>query len=177
MEDFSVRDLRLLGSSLQVWFLCRFENEARRPRSLDEKMKMVVLSLRQWRRGAMKVAVAGACSMRTRKAIDETYYRQYCGGDEAAQPVPPHCPRRGRGPPWGQASAEIHEAEPFQMRDMWTMDEFHNVVASPEEQAQGSRAGATEASAMDDDEDDEEEDTFEDVEDDGEEEDTDDNMG
>ncbi|KOM54727.1 hypothetical protein LR48_Vigan10g061900 [Vigna angularis] len=120
-------------------------------------------------------------------------------------------PRRGRGPPRGQASVEIHEAEPFQMRDMylslinaqmqsihrgkvataeminwmydappahrWTMDEFHNVVAWPEEQAQGSRAGAAEASAMDDDEDDEEEDAFEDAEDDEEEEDTDDNMG
>ncbi|KOM37631.1 hypothetical protein LR48_Vigan03g101300 [Vigna angularis] len=46
---YSVRDLRLLGS-LQVWFLCRFENEARRPRSLDEMMKMVAQSLRQWRR-------------------------------------------------------------------------------------------------------------------------------
>ncbi|KOM37840.1 hypothetical protein LR48_Vigan03g122200 [Vigna angularis] len=114
---------------------------------------------------------------RPRKAIDEAYYRQYYGGDEAAQPVPPRCPRRGRGPPRGHASVEIHEAEPFQMRDMWTMDEFHNVVAWPEEQAQGSRAGAAEASAMDDDEDDEEEDAFEDAEDDGEEEDTNDNMG
>ncbi|KOM26067.1 hypothetical protein LR48_Vigan221s002900 [Vigna angularis] len=26
---------------------------------------------------------------RPRKAIDEAYYRQYCGGEEAAQPVPP----------------------------------------------------------------------------------------
>ncbi|KOM47958.1 hypothetical protein LR48_Vigan07g166200 [Vigna angularis] len=30
---------------------------------------------------------------RPRKAIDEAYYRQYCGGDEAAQPVPPRRPR------------------------------------------------------------------------------------
>ncbi|KOM24985.1 hypothetical protein LR48_Vigan38s000100 [Vigna angularis] len=53
----------------------------------------------------------------------------------------------------------------------WTMDEFHNVVAWPEEQAQGSRVGAARASAMDD------EDAFEDAEDDEEEEDSDDNMG
>ncbi|KOM49713.1 hypothetical protein LR48_Vigan08g054000 [Vigna angularis] len=56
---------------------------------------------------------------RPRKAIDEAYYRQHCGGDEAAQPVPPRHPRRGRGPPQGQASVEIHEAEAFQMRDMY----------------------------------------------------------
>ncbi|KOM27043.1 hypothetical protein LR48_Vigan377s000300 [Vigna angularis] len=36
---------------------------------------------------------------RPRKAIDEAYYRQYCGGDEAAQPVPPHQPPRRRRPP------------------------------------------------------------------------------
>ncbi|KOM54852.1 hypothetical protein LR48_Vigan10g074400, partial [Vigna angularis] len=35
---------------------------------------------------------------RPRKAIDEAYYRQYCGGEEAAQPVPPRHPHRGRGP-------------------------------------------------------------------------------
>ncbi|KOM41131.1 hypothetical protein LR48_Vigan04g132900, partial [Vigna angularis] len=34
-----------------------------------------------------------------RKAIDEAYYRQYCGGDEATQPIPPRRPRRARGPP------------------------------------------------------------------------------
>ncbi|KOM48067.1 hypothetical protein LR48_Vigan07g177100 [Vigna angularis] len=56
----------------------------------------------------------------------------------------------------------------------WTMDEFHNVVAWPEEQAQGSRAGAAGASTMDDEDNDDE---FEDAEDDGEEEDSDDNMG
>ncbi|KOM57525.1 hypothetical protein LR48_Vigan11g055800 [Vigna angularis] len=54
----------------------------------------------------------------------------------------------------------------------WTMDEFHNVVAWPEENVQGSRAGAAEASAMDDDEDD---DASEDAEDNEEEEDTNDN--
>ncbi|KOM51932.1 hypothetical protein LR48_Vigan09g059100 [Vigna angularis] len=145
---------------------------------------------------------------RPRKAVDEAYYKQYCGGDEAAQPVPPRRPRRGRGPPKGQASAEPQEAEPFQMRDMymslldtrmqsiqrgqvattemiigmydttpthrWTMDEFHNVVAWPEEQGQGSRVGTTEASAMDDEDD---EKAFEDAEDDEEEEDLDDIMG
>ncbi|KOM43230.1 hypothetical protein LR48_Vigan05g083400 [Vigna angularis] len=60
----------------------------------------------------------------------------------------------------------------------WTMEEFHNVVAWPEEQAQGDRAGAAEASAMEMDQgdaDDDEDDTFEDVEDEEEEEDTDDN--
>ncbi|KOM51867.1 hypothetical protein LR48_Vigan09g052600 [Vigna angularis] len=56
----------------------------------------------------------------------------------------------------------------------WTMDEFHNVVAWPEEQAQGNRAEPAEASAMNDEDD---EDVFEDVEDDEEEEDSDDNMG
>ncbi|KOM27151.1 hypothetical protein LR48_Vigan404s000200 [Vigna angularis] len=113
---------------------------------------------------------------RPRKAIDEAYYRQYCGSDEAAQPVPPRCPRRGRGPPQGQvATAEriigLYDTPPAHK---WTMDEFHSVVAWPEEQAQGSRAGAAEASAM---EDDDNEDAFEDVEDDEEEEDTNDNMG
>ncbi|KOM43504.1 hypothetical protein LR48_Vigan05g110800 [Vigna angularis] len=126
---------------------------------------------------------------RPRKAIDEAYYRQYCGNDESAQPVSPRHPRRGRGPPQGQAPAEPHEAEPFQMRDMymslmdarmqslhrgWSMDEFNNVVAWLEEQTQGSGVGAAGASAIDDDD---EEDSFEDVEDDEEEEDSDDSMG
>ncbi|KOM25841.1 hypothetical protein LR48_Vigan197s001000 [Vigna angularis] len=56
---------------------------------------------------------------RLRKAIDEAYYKQYCGGDEAAQPVPPRHPRRARGPPQGQASVEPQEVEPFQMRNMY----------------------------------------------------------
>ncbi|KOM57627.1 hypothetical protein LR48_Vigan11g066000 [Vigna angularis] len=56
---------------------------------------------------------------RPRKAIDEAYYRQYCGGEEATQPVPPRRPHRGRGPTQGQASIETHEVEPFQMRDMY----------------------------------------------------------
>ncbi|KOM52218.1 hypothetical protein LR48_Vigan09g087700 [Vigna angularis] len=137
-----------------------------------------------------------------------TVFQLLSEGDEAAQPVSPRRPRRGRGQPQGQASVEPHEAEPFQMRDMymsfidarmksihrgqvatteiiigiydtppahrWTMDEFHNVVAWPEEQAQGSRAGAAGASAMDYEDD---EDAFEDAEDDEEEEDLDDSMG
>ncbi|KOM55496.1 hypothetical protein LR48_Vigan10g138800 [Vigna angularis] len=145
---------------------------------------------------------------RPRKAIDEAYYRQYCGGDEAAQPVPPHRPR---GQAHSQASAETYEAEPFQMRDMymsllgaqlqsihrgqvattemivglydtppaqrWTMDEFHNIVAWPKEQALGDRAGAAEASAVEEDEDDADDDAFEDAEDEEEEEDTDDSTG
>ncbi|KOM55450.1 hypothetical protein LR48_Vigan10g134200 [Vigna angularis] len=56
---------------------------------------------------------------RPRKAIDEAYYRQYCGGEEAAQPVPSRRHRRERGQAQSQASAETHEAEPFQMRDMY----------------------------------------------------------
>ncbi|KOM43414.1 hypothetical protein LR48_Vigan05g101800 [Vigna angularis] len=99
---------------------------------------------------------------RPRKAIDEAYYRQYCGDDEATQPVPPRRPRRGRGAPQGHAR--------ILGSHRWTMDEFHNVVAWPEEQAQGSRAGAVEALAMDD------EDAFEDAEDDEEEDDSDDSM-
>ncbi|KOM28346.1 hypothetical protein LR48_Vigan529s000100 [Vigna angularis] len=56
---------------------------------------------------------------RPRKAIDEAYYRQYCGGEEAAQPVPPRRARRERGQAQSQTSAETHEAESFQMRDMY----------------------------------------------------------
>ncbi|KOM34589.1 hypothetical protein LR48_Vigan02g073900 [Vigna angularis] len=144
---------------------------------------------------------------RPRKAIDEAYYRQYCGGEDAAQPVPPRRARRERGPAQSQTSAETHEAEPFQMGDMymsligaqlqsihrgqvvtaemivgmydtppahrWTMDEFHNVVAWPEEPVHGGGAGAAEASAKDMEEDEaDEEDAFEDDEDEEEEEDT-----
>ncbi|KOM49682.1 hypothetical protein LR48_Vigan08g050900 [Vigna angularis] len=118
----------------------------------------------------------------SRKAIDEAYYRQYCGGDEAARPIPPRRPRRGRGPPQGQASAEIHEVEPFQMRDMYMslidaqMQSIHRGQVATTEMIIGI-AGAAEASAMDDDEDDEKEDAFEDAEDDGQEEDTNDSMG
>ncbi|KOM31355.1 hypothetical protein LR48_Vigan01g091000, partial [Vigna angularis] len=87
---------------------------------------------------------------RPRKEIDEAYYKQYCGGDEAAQTVPPRHPRH-----------------------RWTMDEFNNVVAWPEEQAHGARAAEAPTMDVDDDNDDE----FEDVEDEGEEEDSDDSMG
>ncbi|KOM49726.1 hypothetical protein LR48_Vigan08g055300 [Vigna angularis] len=55
---------------------------------------------------------------RPRKAIDEAYYRQYCGGEEAVQLVPPRRTHRERGQAQSQASVETHEAEPFQMRDM-----------------------------------------------------------
>ncbi|KOM57584.1 hypothetical protein LR48_Vigan11g061700 [Vigna angularis] len=129
----------------------------------------------------------------------------------AAQPVPPRRTRRERGQAQSQASAETHEAEPFQMRDMymsligaqlqsihrgqvaivemivgmydtppahrWTVEEFHNVVAWPEEKVQRARAEAAEASAMEmeeEDVDDDEDDAFEDAEDEEEEEDTDD---
>ncbi|KOM51909.1 hypothetical protein LR48_Vigan09g056800 [Vigna angularis] len=53
--------------------------------------------------------------------------------------------------------------------ERWTIDEFHNVVAWPEEQDKGNRARAAEASAMNDEDD---EDAFEDAEDDEEEEDS-----
>ncbi|KOM40771.1 hypothetical protein LR48_Vigan04g096900 [Vigna angularis] len=56
---------------------------------------------------------------RPRKAIDEAYYRQYCGGEEAAQPVPPRHACKERGQAQNQTSAETHEAEPFRMRDMY----------------------------------------------------------
>ncbi|KOM45604.1 hypothetical protein LR48_Vigan06g091000 [Vigna angularis] len=114
------------------------------------------------------------------KAIDEAYYRQYCGGEEAAQPVPPRRTRaqlqfihRGQ-----VATVEMivgmYDTPPAHR---WTMEEFHNVVAWPEEQVQGDKAEAAEASAMEmeeDDADDDEDDAFEDVEDEEEEEDTND---
>ncbi|KOM51840.1 hypothetical protein LR48_Vigan09g049900 [Vigna angularis] len=54
---------------------------------------------------------------RPRKAIDEAYYKQYCGGDEVAQSIPPRRSSRRRGPP--QAHAPPHDVEPFQTRDMY----------------------------------------------------------
>ncbi|KOM37669.1 hypothetical protein LR48_Vigan03g105100 [Vigna angularis] len=145
-----------------------------------------------------------------RKAIDEAYYRQYCGGEDAAQPVPSRRARRERGPAQSQTSTKTHEVEPFQMRDMymsligaqlqsihrgqvataemivgmhdtppahrWTMDEFHNVVAWPEEPVQGGGAEAVEASIREMKEDEAgDDDAFEDDEDEEEEEDTEDN--
>ncbi|KOM43475.1 hypothetical protein LR48_Vigan05g107900 [Vigna angularis] len=143
---------------------------------------------------------------RPRKAIDEAYYS---GGEEAAQPVPPRRARRERGQAQSQTSAETHEAEPFQMRDMymsligaqlqsihrgqvattemivgmydtppahrWTMEEFHNVVAWPEEPVQGGGAEAAEASVREMEEDEaDDDDAFKDDEDEEEEEDTED---
>ncbi|KOM26165.1 hypothetical protein LR48_Vigan233s003200 [Vigna angularis] len=100
---------------------------------------------------------------RPRKASDEAYYRQYCGG---AQLQSIH---RGQ-----VATAEmivgIYHTPPAHR---WTMDEFHNVVAWPEEPVHGGGAGAAEASARDMEEDEaEEEDAFDDDEDEEEEEDT-----
>ncbi|KOM49836.1 hypothetical protein LR48_Vigan08g066300 [Vigna angularis] len=120
---------------------------------------------------------------RPRKAIDEAYYRQYCGGEEAAQPVPPHRTRKERGQAQSQASVETHEAEPFQMRDMYMsligaqLQSIHRGQVATAEMVQGDKAEATEASAMEMDEDnadDYEDDAFEDAEDEEEEEDTDD---
>ncbi|KOM37621.1 hypothetical protein LR48_Vigan03g100300 [Vigna angularis] len=56
---------------------------------------------------------------RPRKEIDEAYYKQYCGSEEAAHPVPPRRPHRERGQAQSQAIAETHEAEPYHMRDMY----------------------------------------------------------
>ncbi|KOM49799.1 hypothetical protein LR48_Vigan08g062600 [Vigna angularis] len=116
---------------------------------------------------------------RPRKAIDEAYYRQYCGGDEAAQPLPPRQSSRRRGPP--QAHAPPHDAEPFQMRDMYMslmedrLQSIHRGQVATEEMIIGIGAGAAEAPAMDDDE--KYDDDFEDAEKEGEEEDSDDSMG
>ncbi|KOM41072.1 hypothetical protein LR48_Vigan04g127000 [Vigna angularis] len=80
-------------------------------------------------------------------------------------------------PKKGQKSVFQKSAESPLKAHRWTMDEFHNVVAWPEEQAQGGRAGAAEASVVERDEDsidDAEDDAFEDAKDEEEEEDTDD---
>ncbi|KOM31547.1 hypothetical protein LR48_Vigan01g110200 [Vigna angularis] len=116
---------------------------------------------------------------RPRKAIDEVYYRQYCGGEEAAQPVPPRCAQLQSIHRGQVATVEMivgmYDTPPAHR---WTMEEFHNVVAWPEEQVQGAKAEAAEASAMEmkeEDADDDEDEAFEDAEDKEEEEDTDDN--
>ncbi|KOM43145.1 hypothetical protein LR48_Vigan05g074900 [Vigna angularis] len=117
---------------------------------------------------------------RPRKAIDEAYYRQYCGGEEATQPVPP---RRTRAQLQSIHKGQVATAEMIVgMYDTppahrWTMDEFHNVVAWPEEQVQGGKVEAAEASAMEMEEDNieaDDDDAFEDAEDEEEEEDIDD---
>ncbi|KOM25980.1 hypothetical protein LR48_Vigan213s000300 [Vigna angularis] len=98
---------------------------------------------------------------RPRKAIDEAYYRKYCG-EMRLQSI-----HRGQ-----VATIEMiigmYDTPP---RRWWTMDEFNTVVAWPKEQAQASGAGAAEAPTMEEDDDD-----FEDAEE-GEEEDSDDSMG
>ncbi|KOM43222.1 hypothetical protein LR48_Vigan05g082600 [Vigna angularis] len=114
---------------------------------------------------------------RPRKSIDEAYYRQYCRGEAAAQPVPPQRPRRERRPAPSQASVETYEAEPFQMRDMYMSLIGAQMQSIHRGQTKGNRAGAAEASAMEENEDDEDDDAFEDAEDNEEEEDTDDNTG
>ncbi|KOM40720.1 hypothetical protein LR48_Vigan04g091800 [Vigna angularis] len=122
---------------------------------------------------------------RPRKAIDEAYYKQYYGGEEAAQPVPPRHARRERGQAQNQTSAETHEVATAEMivgmydtppAHRWTIEEFHNVVAWPEEPVQGGGAEATEASVREMEEDEaDDDDAFEDDEDEEEEEDTEDN--
>ncbi|KOM27186.1 hypothetical protein LR48_Vigan404s003700 [Vigna angularis] len=117
---------------------------------------------------------------RPRKSIDEAYYRQYCGDpfqmrDMYMSLIGAQMQSIHRGQ---VATAEmiigLYDTPPAHR---WTMDEFHSVVDWPEEQIQGSRAGAAEASAMEEDEDDDDDDAFEDAEDNEEEEDTDDNIG
>ncbi|KOM37678.1 hypothetical protein LR48_Vigan03g106000 [Vigna angularis] len=103
---------------------------------------------------------------RPRKAIDEAYYRQYCRG---AQLQSIH---RGQ-----VATAEMivgmYDTPPAHR---WTMEEFHNVVAWPEEPVQGGGAEAAEASVREMEEDEaDDDDPFEDDEDEEEEEDTEDN--
>ncbi|KOM31735.1 hypothetical protein LR48_Vigan01g129000 [Vigna angularis] len=115
---------------------------------------------------------------RPRKAIDEAYYRQYCGGDEAAQPVPPRHARRERGQAQNQTSAETHEAEPFQMRDMYMsligaqLQSIHRGSRCKEEELKQLKLqlGEMEEDEADDD------DAFEDDEDEEEEEDTEDSL-
>ncbi|KOM49831.1 hypothetical protein LR48_Vigan08g065800 [Vigna angularis] len=102
---------------------------------------------------------------RPRKAIDEAYCRQYCGGEDAAQPVPPRRARRERGPEQSQTSVETHEAEPFQMRDM-----YMSLIGY------GGGAEAAEASVREMEEDEaDDDDAIENDEDEEEEEDTEDN--
>ncbi|KOM26364.1 hypothetical protein LR48_Vigan257s000500 [Vigna angularis] len=80
---------------------------------------------------------------RPRKAIDEAYHKQYYGDARM------HSIHIGQ-----VASTEMiirmYDTPPAHR---WTMDEFHNVVAWSEEQAQDNRAGAAEASAMNDEDD------------------------
>ncbi|KOM27801.1 hypothetical protein LR48_Vigan463s002300 [Vigna angularis] len=115
---------------------------------------------------------------RPRKAIDEAYYRQYCGGEEAAQPVPP---RRARAQLQSIHRGQVATAEMIVgMYDTppahrWTMDEFHNVVAWPEEPVQREEAEAAKASVREMEEDEaDDDDAFEDAEDEEEEEDKED---
>ncbi|KOM37619.1 hypothetical protein LR48_Vigan03g100100 [Vigna angularis] len=109
---------------------------------------------------------------RPRKAIDEAYYRQYCGGEEAAQPVPPRRARRERGPAQSQTFAEIHEAEPFQMRDMYMsligaqLQSIHQGQVATAEMIVGMYDTPPAHREMEEDEADEN-DAFEDVEDKG----------
>ncbi|KOM40777.1 hypothetical protein LR48_Vigan04g097500 [Vigna angularis] len=115
---------------------------------------------------------------RPRKAIDEAYYKQYYGGEEAAQPV---SPRRARAQLQSIHRGHVATAEMIVgMYDTppahrWTMDEFHNVVAWPEEPVQREEAEAAEASVREMEEDEaDDDDAFEDAEDEEEEEDTED---
>ncbi|KOM24864.1 hypothetical protein LR48_Vigan576s000100 [Vigna angularis] len=119
---------------------------------------------------------------RPRKAIDEAYYRQYCGGEEAAQPM-----RDMYMSLIGAQLQSIHRGQvataemivgmyDTPLAHRWTMEEFHNVVAWPEEPVQGGGAEAAEASVREMEEDEaDDDDAFEDDEDEEEEEDTEDN--
>ncbi|KOM54849.1 hypothetical protein LR48_Vigan10g074100 [Vigna angularis] len=89
---------------------------------------------------------------RPRKAIDEAYYRQYCGGQVAT----------------AEMIVGMYDTPPAHR---WTMEEFNNVVAWPEEPVQGGGAEAAEASVREMEEDEaDDDDAFEDDDDEEEEE-------
>ncbi|KOM25688.1 hypothetical protein LR48_Vigan158s000100 [Vigna angularis] len=94
----------------------QFENQ---PQQQWQKNSSLSESLEDTLQRFLKNSTSVPPFERPRKAIDEAYYRQYCGGEDAAQPVPPRHARRERGPAQSRTFADAHEAEPFQMRDMY----------------------------------------------------------
>ncbi|KOM26505.1 hypothetical protein LR48_Vigan280s000500 [Vigna angularis] len=141
-------------------------------KKLEIKVPMIIERLQQ----IAGVDTSAPPFERPRKAIDEAYYRQYCGGEDAAQPVPP---RRARAQLQSIHRGQVATVEMIVgMYDTppahrWTMDEFHNVLAWPEEPMHGGGAEAAEASVREMEEDEaDEDDAFENDEDEEEEEDT-----
>ncbi|KOM57526.1 hypothetical protein LR48_Vigan11g055900 [Vigna angularis] len=105
------------------------------PPKISQKEFFKILQI--YRSGIAGVDTSAPPFERPRKAINEAYYRQYCGGEEAAQPVPP---RRTRAQLQSIHRGQVATTEMIVgMYDTppahrWTMEEFHNVVAWPEEQ-------------------------------------------